>query len=219
MKGLVTVMIRGHGFSKNEIYHICNKSISNYAIFAKNENVLRFLSLLEYYNDKKNSSRFSYFLKTNKYSYNNLLLQPEQSRVKFLGYCVMKDHYHLLLKVLDEPISSFVGRIENGYSHYFNIKYKRMGPLWQSRFRCIRITTNEQLLHVTRYLHINPCTSRYVSKPEDWPYSSYLSYLDQNLLNSLTEISIKNSQTYRKFCEDQIDYQKTLKDIKDALLE
>ena len=206
-------------FKKGEIYHICNKSIADYGIFEVEENVLRFLSLLEYRNDKENGRRFSYFLKSNKYTYINLLTKPELAKVKFLAYCIMKDHYHLLVKALDDDISNFMGQIENGYSHFFNIKYKRKGPLWQSRFRCVRVTTNEQLLHVSRYIHLNPATSKYVDKPEDWKYSSYNDFINGKALKELDEISIQNPKYYKKFCEDQIGYQQSLKIIKTELLE
>ena len=212
-------MIRGIQFTKGDIYHICNKSIANYLIFNKDEDKLRFLSVLEYYNDKDNSQRFSYFLKTHSYSYQNLLIQPTRPSVKFISFCIMRDHYHLLIKVVDEDISRFLGIIESAYTRYFNIKYERKGPLWQSRFRCVRVTTNEQLLHVSRYIHLNPTTAKYVDKPEYWKYSSYYNFIRGQALKELTEISIRNPKQYKKFCEDQIDYQQSLKIIKTELLE
>lgn len=134
----------------------------------------------------------------------------------------MPDHYHLLVKTLSENIvSKYIGTVENSYSHYFNLKYGRMGPLWQSRFRVVHITSNEQLLHVCRYIHLNPTTRRLVQRPEQWNYSSYRDFIDNPIVlrRYLKEISINNPMQYKKFVEDQIDYQKTLNDIKHLTLE
>jgi len=202
-----------------EIYHICNKSIANYGIFQLNQNKSRFLSILEYYNDLDNASRFSDYLKTNALQYNNLLIRPSSRNVSFIGFSIMNDHYHLLLKTVSDDLSKFLGRVESSYSHYFNLKYNRKGPLWQSKFRLVRVKNNEQLLHLSRYLHLNATTAFLVDKPEDWEYSSYREYIKGNALEILKEISIKNPKKYKKFCEDQIDYQRTLKIIKDLLLD
>jgi len=134
----------------------------------------------------------------------------------------MPDHYHLLIKILiDRKFSKYISDVENSFSRYFNIRFKRKGPLWQSRFKAVRIKTNEQLLHVSRYIHLNPTTANLVKKPEDWIYSSYKKIISdpKYLREILTEISIKESASYKKFVENNIDYQRKLAIIKKLLLD
>lgn len=203
------------------IYHICNKSIANFSIFSSSKNSQRFLETVDYYNKHNVWTSFSIALKQQKYIYSNIITSKEDSLLKILSYCIMPDHYHLLFKVLvDYPVSKYISDIENSYSRYFNLKYNRKGPLWQSRFRCVLIKSNEQLLHVSRYIHLNPSTNGLVNLPEEWRHSSYKDIIsDQSILDTLAEISIKDRNKYKKFAEDNLDYQKSLKRIKKLLLD
>lgn len=209
-------------FAGGEIFHICNKSISNYGIFKDPNNGRRFLELLDYYNDSTvNISYSDYINSKGMYEYKNLLIVRDTAQIKFLAYTIMPDHYHLLVKIISGNFSSYIGRVENSFSHFFNLKFKRKGPLWQSRFRSVRITSNEQLLHVHRYIHLNPTSSNLVNKPENWELSSYKDFIsDEIYLKQIaTEISIRNPIYYKKFVEDQQDFQRKLKAIKKLLLE
>ena len=211
-------------FEQGRIFHICNKSIANYGIFKDRRNTLRFVQTLNYYNriDKKRKLSNYLKLKKGKHANSNLLSLKETNKLKFLAYCIMLDHYHLLIKVLRNNIlSKYMSDVENSFSRYFNIKFKRKGPIWQSRFRSVEIKTDEQLLHVSRYIHLNPTTSYLVDKPEDWEFSSYKDYInsDYYLQKVLNEFTINSSLKYKKFCEDQIDYQRKLKEIKKLILE
>lgn len=207
---------------EGEIYHLCNKSIAGFSIFKDPKNAKRFIETLDYYNSVNHPRRFSYLRrKKGSYTYQNLLIPKVNALVKFLCYCIMLDHYHVLLKVLNGSLSKFINDIEISFSRYFNVKFNRKGPLWQSRFRLVRVKTNEQLLHVSRYIHLNPTTAGLVDKPEDWELSSYRDYInDEKILKEMmTEITIKNPRTYKKFVEDRKDYQKKLAIIKGKLLE
>lgn len=183
---------------------------------------MRFLEVVDYYNDTSVKKCFSDYINLHKkYEYKNLLLIKKSAFVKYIGYCIMQDHYHILIKIeQDNLLSTYVSKFENSFSRYFNLKYNRKGPLWQSRFRAVRITSNEQLLHVTRYIHINPTTANYVNKPEEWKFSSYNSYIGSpSYLKHLPEISIRSPKKYKMFVENNIDYQRTLRKIKKILLE
>ena len=68
-------------------------------------------------------------------------------------------------------------RLLNSYTRYFNEKIKRKGPLWEGRFKKVLVNSDEQLLHLTRYVHLNPVSAGIVEKPEDWPCSSYREYI------------------------------------------
>ncbi len=208
-------------FYLNNIYHVFNKSIANYPIFKSDENSIRFLKTLDYYNNENIIINLSRFLENNSDFTPNLFKINENSLVKILGYCIMPDHYHILVKILkEECLSKYINNVENSYTRFFNLKFNRKGPLWQSRFKSVRIRSNEQLLHVSRYIHLNPTTSSLVKKPEEWQFSSYQFYLNNKIIKEyLKEISTNNSLDYKKFCENNIDYQRKLKIIKKLIFD
>jgi putative transposase len=171
----------------------------------------------------KDQNSFSAF---NRYkNYKETLTYPNrENRVQIIAYCFMPTHFHFILKQLeDDGISKFLNNTLNSYTRYFNTKYKRKGPLWQGRSKKILVDSDEQLLHLTRYIHLNPTTSYLVDKPEDWRHSSYNEYIN----NSETKLKACkyddilgiNIKEYRNFVENTIDYQRDLKRIKDLILE
>jgi len=156
------------------------------------------------------------------YLYENLLIPKNNTLIKFLCFNIMPDHYHLLVKiVVDDVFSKYINDIENSFTRFFNLKFKRKGPLWQSRFKTIRIRTDKQLLHVSRYIHLNPTTAGLVEKPEDWFFSSYKDFIsDERFLKKfIKEISISNPKAYKKFIENNQDYQRKLRQIKKLIIE
>ena len=215
--------MKRNAFIENGIYHICNKSIANFNIFHDDYLANRFLTTIEYYNSTEYKMAYSQLEKYKRtFKSTGLLSQNKNQIVRFIAYCLMPDHYHLLVKPLitnNMAVCLYIGKIENSFSRYFNLNRNRMGPLWQSRFRSVNIKSDQQLLHVTRYIHLNPVTDGLIEKPEDWTYSSYRDYLNQEVLDNLKEISILRPQAYKRFVENNRDYQRTLKKIKVRLLE
>ena len=215
-------MRRKDKFIEGEIYHIFNKSISSYGILKSLDNAQRFLNTFEYYNNYLEIKSYSQSIRTKKFEYKNIIYPIENSLCKILSYCVMPDHYHFLLKILkNNSFSKFMSDVENSFTRYFNIKFGRKGPLWQNSFKSVEIRSNEQLLHVSRYNHLNPTTNRLVDRPEDWIFSSYKDFItDKKLLNDfMKEISIDDIDDYKKFVENNIEYQRDLKHIKKLLFE
>ncbi len=210
-------------FYKNgSFYHVFNKSIANYKIFANDENKQKFINTLCYYNSTKTKLSFSVFLRNQSNYQANILLPKIEGINKFLSYCIMPDHYHLLLKIIsDNKLSKYIGDVENSFSRYFNKKNNRKGPLWQSRFKAVLIDSDEQMLHVSRYIHLNPTTSGLVSNPQDWSFSSYNEIISSNnvLKDYLVEISIRNPKKYQIFVENHKNYQRKLKLIRRLILE
>lgn len=210
-------------FIEREIYHVFNKSIAGYPIFKDLDNSQRFLEGLYYYNNQLAVQSYSRFLEKHEdYQGGNLLIPITDGYVKFLAYCIMPDHYHLLIKITkDNSLSKLISDIENSFTRFFNIKFKRVGPLWQTCFKSVQIISNEQLLHVSRYIHLNPVTNFLVDKPEDWIFSSYKTIISKPIFldKYVKEISIDNIQQYKKFTENNIDYQRRLKLIKKLMLD
>jgi len=215
-------MIRKMRFKSPGIFHIFNKSIANFGIFKTANNAQRFVEILDYYNLPTIKKRFSVAKEKGLYKYQNLLIPREENRIKFISYTIMPDHYHLLIKILvDDILSKYINDVENSFTRFFNSKFKRKGPLWQSSFKAVRIRSNEQVLHVSRYIHLNPTTAGLVEKPEDWFFSSYNNLIsDKKFLGEIIgEISISNPNSYKKFVENNQDYQKKLKRIKKLIFD
>ena len=215
-------MRRKDKFIEGEIYHVFNKSISNYGIFKNLDNCQRFLNVFEYYNNCFVTKSYSQFVIRKKFDYKNIIYPVENTHCKILSYCIMPDHYHFLLKILiDKSFSRLISIIENSYTRYFNIKFNRQGPLWQNSFKAVEIRSNEQLLHVSRYIHLNPTSSRLIGKPEDWIFSSYKDFItDESILKvRIKEISIDSIKSYKQFAENNIEYQRDLKHIKKLIFE
>lgn len=205
-----------------EFYHIFNKSIAGYGIFSE-EDSPHFLKILLHYNTTYTPPKLSCL--STMYEDNvgyEILIPGKNSIVKFISYCIMPTHYHLLIKVLDDKkIHHFLNNVGNCYTRYFNLKFKRKGPLWQTSYQAVRIITNEQLLHVSRYIHLNSTTAGLVENPEDWEFSSYRNYIYKKEILStiMSEISINSPLKYKQFVENHKNYQIKLKGIKKLIME
>jgi len=193
---------------KDEVYHIYNRSIAEFVIFKSNNDYDRMIRTIIYCSMKLPPASFRTFK-----------IQPENRKEKrivdIIAYCIMPTHIHFILKgSADDGISKFMHRLENSYSKYYNIRYRRKGPLWESRFKNVAIRTNEQLLHTTRYIHLNPVTAYLVNKPEEWRYSSYGEYTETTpsaeRICHFTEYLDMTPLAYTKFVTDQIDHQRKL---------
>ena len=138
----------------------------------------------------------------------------------------MPNHFHLLVKqIKDNNILSSLSSFSNSYSKYFNLKHEQEGPVFQGRFQAVRIITNEQFLHVNRYIHLNPYTSsiiKSIKELNDYPYSSLKEYLHPSQTNICETATIldefKSRLDYQNFILDQADYQKQLHQIKSLTL-
>ena len=136
----------------------------------------------------------------------------------------MPTHLHIVAKQLDEKgISEMLGMALNSYAKYFNTKYNRKGTLFTGRFKNVSVENDGQLLHLTRYIHLNPVTAGLVDKPESWQYSSYMEYVQpkevDNPLSRFEGLIDDKPADYQKFVEDHKDYQRELALIKAQVLE
>ena len=109
----------------------------------------------------------------------------------------------------------------DSYTRYFNKKIGRKGPLWEGRVKKVFVESDEQLLHLTRYVHLNPVSAGIVKKPEDWVYSSYREYIGmkKGKVCNKEKFFDFSKEEYKKFVEDRIDYQRNLEIIKHIILE
>lgn len=212
-----------------EIYHIFSRSIADFRIFNNNHELNRMLQLIKYY-QRKNDLKFSNFTELKLvqregfYNVLDIISKDKDKLVQIIAYCLMPTHIHLVLKQLqDNGISDYMRKILDSYSCFFNAQHKRKGPLWESKFKNVLVDSDEQLLHLTRYLHLNPVTALLINKPEDWPFSSYREYLsevnDSSALCQFNGIIEIKPPLYRKFVNNQISYQRELAKIKNLIVD
>jgi len=207
--------------TNGQYYHVFVRSIAGFVVFNSENEYGRMKEGINYYKYIDFNIKYSRLKKMTLGSQLAMLDDLEKTSDKFIdvvSYCLMPTHIHLLLKQgCDNGVSIFMKKLLQSYSNYFNIAHRRNGPLWASRFKNVLIKNDEQLLHLTRYIHLNPTSVGLVKKPEDWKYSSYRAYITGAGLDP--EIIDLNPGEYKEFVDDRRDYQKELSKIKALLID
>jgi len=214
---------RKQTLANNEIYHIYSKSIAGFKIFNSSTDYERMIKTLSFYMYKNPPCSFSIFQKINKYD-SSRIHSNKGKLVNIIAFCIMPTHIHLLLKQYNENgISKFINLALSSYSRYFNMKHKRKGPLWEGRFKNVLVKNDDQFIHLTRYIHLNPATNHLVDNPIDWKYSSYREYIgltkNNKRLCNFHEYFDINVVEYEKSIIERINYQRELAQIKNSILE
>ena len=202
-----------------EIYHVYNKSIAEFVIFNNDTEFSRIKDTVRYYQIEKQPVKFS---QIGTYVNNAEQKSINKKLVEIICYCFMPTHIHLVLKqLMENGISNFMRYILNSYSHYFNIKHNRKGPLWEGNFKKVLVESDEQLLHLTRYIHLNPSTAYLVDNPIGWKWSSYGEYISGNKhgICKFDDVLDIKPDAYKTFVEDRISYQRELAKIKGLFLD
>lgn len=203
----------------NELYHVFNRGVARLPIFEDTRDYHRFLDTLYYYQFQGPKPQFSQLKR-----FKNLNFEKNKKIVEIICYCLMPNHYHLLIRqLIENGISEFINKLSNSYTKHFNIRHDRVGPLLQGQFKAVRIESDEQLMHISRYIHLNPVVSFLVRDLKKYTWSSYLSYigLSKDKICSMESISsmFKSPQIYEQFTIDQVDYGKNLEAIKHLLID
>ncbi|MCH8874392.1 transposase [candidate division KSB1 bacterium] len=171
-------------FAAGCYYHILNRGNEKKTIFFERDNYLFFLRRLKQGSEK---------------------LGPE-----VLCYCLMPNHFHLILQEVSEKgISDLMLSLQTSYAKAINKRYNRVGHLFQGPFKNILVDKNEYLLHLSRYIHINPVIAGWMPNPEDWEFSSFRDFVGLRA-GTLPQPKIILSQfsdkgTYWKFVNDYKD--------------
>lgn len=186
-------------------YHVYARGAGKQTIFCDSHDFNFFLALFKRYlmrNEMVNTSGAPY--------------PYHGDKLKLLAYCLMGNHFHLFIYQEDEgTMCEFMRSVMTSYSRHFNKKYKRSGPLFESRYKASRISQQPYLEHVSRYIHLNP---RYWQR---YQYSSFVYYdklkppewLKPDMILEMFE----SSEDYKKFVADYEDYKKMLDEIKHEL--
>jgi len=153
------------------------------------------------------------FITPDNYQYCIQLFQKyyQQYGVRIYAYCLMPNHYHLLIgQRHGGSVSRFIQTVFNAYTQAFNKIFKRSGTLFQGRVQGIEITTDEYAVRLCRYIHNNPVAARLAAKPEEWMYSDYRVWVDKTE-DPLTSLNLrdgyfKSGSEYKKFMEEYDDH-------------
>lgn len=138
-------------FAPGEYYHVYNRGVEKRDIFRSEADRLRFQKLLYIANG---NNPVVYKLVQGR---TLELIDRGEPLVAIGAYCLMPNHFHVLLKeVRDGGLSEFLKKLTTGYSMYFNKTHERVGPLFQSRFKAEHVDNDEYLKYLYSYIHLNP---------------------------------------------------------------
>ena len=167
-----------------EYYHLYNRGNNHENIFLTRENYSYFLTLWR------------------KYLFGH--------GVDVVSYCLMPNHYHFLIYLQTDTLSKLMQPFLLAYTNSFNRRYKRVGALFQGRFKAKHVANIDYLLHLSRYIHLNPLKAGLVLSSEEWEFSSYLEYtgLRQGTLPKPNIVMdyFENPNDYKDFVEDGNDF-------------
>ena len=202
-----------------EIYHVFNRGVAKLPIFTDKRDHARFLETIFYYQFQGPKPQFSQLNRFKDFKFEN-----NKKILEILCYCLMPNHYHFLVKQLEENgISEFARKTSDSYTKYFNTKHRRVGSLFQGPFKAVRIADDNQLMHVSRYIHLNPVASFLVKDLKEYFWSSYLDYIglqkDKVCVNEFILSFFKSNRGYEEFVLDQVGYAQTIETIKHSLLD
>lgn len=193
-------------------YHLYNRGVNKRLIFKNQQDYSTFISYLQFYLSPPNRRGLS--------STDRLPVRPSHQlknyadEIELLAYCLMPNHYHLMLKQnTDYGISHFMSSVITKYVRYFNTRYNRIGPLFQGRYKAVHVTNESQFIYLSKYIHRNPLDlPAFEDDPRrlgSYKYSSYGNYLGlfnqswvstQDILSYFSQSFPSNS--YQNFVEE-----------------
>jgi putative transposase len=201
-------------YVQNGYYHIYNRGVEKRTIFEDAQDYKVFLSYLKYsLSEPPKKMQITKIFTLQGSPFKGVPRMPKNfhNKIELLAFCLMPNHFHLLLKQCDDDsLKSFMMSLVTRYSMYFNKKYDRVGSLFQSIYKAILITDEPYLLHISRYIHLNPVefindlTSAY-SSYADYLGLRHVSWIKPNIIleqfNNKVGIEFKKINSYKDFVE------------------
>ena len=205
-------------FANEHIYHIYNRDI-----FLDENDYYRFVHGLYEFNDKAPALSSYYY--SSEVGLRKGVERKRRVLVDVLAFCLMPNHYHLLVKQVDEGgITDFMRKVGTGYTNYFNKKRDRVGSLFQGKFKARHVTDNAHLLYLPLYIHLNPLdltmpewrdkvlknSQQALRYLETYRWSSHLDYLGKNNFPLITVRGFLSdlyggSEQYRRDMAEYLD--------------
>jgi len=202
--------MRNIKISPDEYYHLFNRGVNRQVIFHDNHDRSRFLFLilcLQSPTTFKNVSRSSKtFIHDVQHSVLHTRDIVKNRFVELISFCMAPNHFHLIVKEVEENgIATYMQRVLNAYTKYYNTKYEKSGHLFQGPYKAVHVTDDQQLLYLSAYIHRNPRELKeWRGKESHYTWSSYQDFVGTNRFDELliTDVIIgqfKNQKEYRDF--------------------
>lgn len=209
-------------------YHVFNRGVNRLSTFIDERDYNQALLSINHYrfqNPPVKLSRFKSLSVTDQTGLLITLLNTHKTLVDILCFVLMPNHFHFLVKQnLDNGVSKFIANFTNSYARYYSTSHNWIGHLFQGQFKAVEIESESQLIHVSRYIHLNPLVSGLV-KNESLKYYKWSSFIDY-LKNNSQKIQIgdimryfKTPVDYEKFILSYADYARELEFIKHLTLD
>lgn len=212
-------------YIRDGYYHLYNRGVEKRIIFSDSHDYTTFLSYLKTYLLPKDEDFLHKKLVDPSISSSEknkalklLRMNNFSDELTLLAYCLMPNHFHLLVhQTTENTIDKFMNSLGTRYSMYFNRKYNRVGPLFQGVYKAVMIESDEQLLHLTRYIHVQSFRDSQghpLRKPLPSSYSNYLNQTSKKWVKPGQILSffqkgkpsyLKDVNSYKSFVEN-IDY-------------
>ena len=213
--------MRKNELACDNIYHIYNRGVEKRLLFLNNNDYSRFIQGLVIFNDIKPALNFKYKIDKIENS-----AKKKKPLVNILAFCLMPNHFHLLLQPReDNGITKFMRKLCVGYANYFNLKYQRVGSLFQGKFKSVLIDDESQFTYIPYYVHLNPLDLIYsdwrnkgINEPKkaldflgSYKWSSYRDYIGKrnfpfvihkDLLNEFFGGEVGHKRAFHSFIKD-----------------
>ncbi len=174
--------------SAGHYYHIYNKAVSDNLLFIEERNYHFFLSKILLYLG---------------------------STTKLLAYCLLPNHYHLLIQLKEHNLPKSMQKLALSYTVPFNRIYNRTGHLFQGPYRLKSVDDTRYLVHLSRYIHLNPVAAKLVNKSEDWNFSSMREYVGMRssiYIDPRIVLDIMDDKAGSSLVDKQRDYKNFVED-------
>ena len=179
-----------------DLYHVLNRGVDKRAVVLDDSDRARFIHNLFAFNDADIVQHISQPQRQHE-----TLKTPRKLLVRIHAFCLMDNHYHLLIsEVVENGISLFMQKLNMGYSKYFNERYDRVGALWQGKHKRILIERDGHYAYIPYYIHLNPLdysmpewragevknTEKALQILQEYRWSSHIDYLSEKNFPSIS---------------------------------
>jgi len=194
-------------FSPKSIYHVYNRGNNKEKIFFDEQDYRAFLFrlglCLEFAEEELNKEKLTAM------PYSRIrITNTDKKDFTLHAFCLMPNHFHFLIEqVGDTPISKLISKLCTSYSKYINKKYKRVGHVFQDKFKAVLIENDPQLMWTSAYIHMNPVKDKLVKNPGEYKWSSYNDFAsDRNLSIVSKELLIETFGGQKSFIKETLNF-------------
>lgn len=190
--------------STDQIYHVVSRGVDKRTIFCDEKDRYRFIHDMYEFNDTEPVNNLTYFFRKDSKVIARPYIErgPRKLLVEVLAFCMMPNHYHLLIKPrFEDGMTRFMKKLNMGYARYFNEKYERTGALFQGRYKSVLVSKEPHFIHLPYYIHLNPLDLKApewresklkdyhqaIKFLENYRWSSHLDYLGKKNFPSVTQ--------------------------------